>query len=259
MLAGVMILIVARSVVLVPQGVAYVVERMGHFDRVLGPGLHILLPFVHKVVDKMDIGQQSLAIPAMLLTTRDGVAIKVEGSARFDVTDPELAYEAMEFRTALVQLVASEWMRTVETVTAPDLSEALKSAESRIRDGAVEWGLNVMRATPTLTFGGDQPTRVEPVPELVASPPPPPAAEAAIDDATSTSAGSSFPSVFPSPPSDRIRFAVASGTIAPGALGLAELDGKQWTVRNLSASEIPRGFRCVVEGQDGETLLVRCI
>ena len=258
MLAGVMILIVARSVVLVPQGVAYVVERMGHFDRVLGPGLHILLPFVHKVVDKMAIGQQSLSIPAMLLTTRDGVPIKVDGSARFDVTDPELAYEAMEFRTALVQLVASEWMRTVETATAADVSEALKSAESRIRNGAVEWGLNVMRAAPTLTFGGDQPTRVEPAPEPVAlAAPPPRAAEEAI--ATSTSAEPSFSSVFPTPPRDRISFAVASGTIAPGALGLVELDGKQWTARNLSASEIPRGFRCVVERQDGETLLVRCV
>jgi SPFH domain/Band 7 family protein len=256
MLAGVMILIVARSVVLVPQGVAYVVERMGHFDRVLGPGLHILLPFVHKVVDKMAIGQQSLSIPAMQLTTRDGVAIKVGGSARFDVTDPELAYEAMEFRTALVQLVASEWMRTVETATAADVSEALKSVESRIRNGAVEWGLNVMRATPTLTFGGDQPTRVEPAPEPVALPAPAAAEEAIV---TSTSAEPSFSSVFPTPPSDGIRFAVASGTIAPGALGLVELDGKQWTARNLSASEIPRGFRCVVERQDGETLLVRCV
>ena len=254
-----MVLVVARSVVLVPQGVVYIVERLGHFDRVLGPGLHIVVPFVHKVVDKMAIGQQSLAIPAMLLTTRDGVPVKIEGSARFDVSDPELAYEAMEFRTALVQLVASEWMRTIENGTAADLSEALKSAESRIRQGSVEWGLNVMRATPTLIVGGERPVRVEPLPDLVPLPSPAPTAEAANDvDATMTAA-SSFATPFPAPSSDRIRFAVASGTIAPGALGLVELDGAQWTARNLSASEIPRGFRCVVEGQEGEALLVRCV
>jgi hypothetical protein len=259
MLTGLIVLVVARAVVLVPQGVAYIVERMGHFDRVLGPGLHIMVPFVHTVVDKMAIGQQSLAIPAMLLTTRDGVTVKIEGSARFDVSDPELAYEAMEFRTALVQLVSSEWMRTVEDGTAADVSEALKSAESRIRHGAVEWGLNVMRATPTLIVGGERPARVEPVPDLVPLASPAPVAEAASDVAASPTPASPFASAFPAPSSDRIRFAVASGTIAPGALGLVELDGTHWTARNLSASEIPRGFRCVVERQEGETLLVRCV
>ena len=259
MLMGLMVLVIARSVVLVPHGVAYIVERMGHFDRVLGPGLHIMIPFVQRVVDKMAIGQQSLSIPAMLLTTRDGVAVKIEGAARFDVSDPELAYEAMDFRTALVQLVSSEWIRTVENGAAADVSEALKAAESRIRDGAVEWGLNVMRATPTLTVGGEQLARVEPVPERVPWPSPSPVAEAASDVAASATPTSPFASAFQAPSSDRIRFAVASGTIAPGALGLVELDGTQWTARNLSASEIPRGFRCVVERQEGETLLVRCV
>lgn len=243
MLAGVMVLVVARSVVYVPQGVAYVIERLGHFDRVIGPGLHVLPPFMYKVVDKMAIGVQKLEVPTLSLRTRDGVAVKLEGSARFEVSDPELAYEAMEFRTALVQLVASEWMRAVQEGHGADVDEALRAAEPRIRAAAADWGLNVMRASPVLTIGDQPPEPVEAPTATAAAPIPPRPTE-----------------VFPTlAPSDRMRFAVASGTIAPGALGLVEVDGTQRTARNLSATEIPRGFRCVVEGQEGETLLVRCL
>lgn len=228
MLAGLIVLAIARSVVLVPQGVAYVVERSGHFDRVIGPGLHILLPFMHKVVDRIAIGVQTLQVPTLSLTTRDGVAVKVDGTTRFDVSDPELAYEATEFRTALVQLVASEWMRAVQEANAADINEAVRSVEPRIRTGAIEWGLNVTRATAVLTIGDQPPTKVE-------------------THAT------------PAASVDRMRFAVASGTIAPGGLGLVEVDGAQWTARNLSATEIPRGFQCAIERQEGAVLLVRCV
>ena len=251
MLGGLIVLVVARSIVHVPQGIAYVVERLGHFDRVIGPGLHILVPFTHKVVDKMAIGQQTLEIPSLSLKSRDNVPVKIEGSTRFDVSDPERAYEAMEFRTALVQLVASEWMRAVKEADAAGITDALHAVESRIRTSATDWGLNVIRASPVVTVG-EQPTQqVAPAPAAFSTSIP----TLRVEEVPALTAP-----VFPPVAStERIQFAVASGTIAPGALGLVEADGVQWTARNLSAVEIPRGFRCIVEQQDGETLFVRCV
>jgi hypothetical protein len=82
---------------------------------------------------------------------------------------------------------------------------------------------------------------IEAARQLAAAPPPAPRAS---DEA---------------PPGARLTVAVARSTMAPGSTGRVEADGREWPARNVSTAAIASGFRCAVERQEGDTLLVRAL
>ena len=69
----------AQGVVVVPQQMAWVVERFGRFDRVLEPGLQFLVPLMHSVRYVFSLKEEALGVPAQTAVTRDNVAIAIDG------------------------------------------------------------------------------------------------------------------------------------------------------------------------------------
>ena len=77
-----------RSICLVPTRKAYIIERLGKYQRTLGPGLHVLIPFVDKVAFVRDLKEHTIDIPPQSCFTKDEVQVEVDGVAYISVIDP---------------------------------------------------------------------------------------------------------------------------------------------------------------------------
>src|SRR5512137_1602865 len=86
-----LLIILAKTAVVVPQQSAYVVERLGKFSGVLDAGFHVLLPFVDVIRYRHTLKEQPNDIPAQVCITRDNVQVGVDGILYMKVLNPERA------------------------------------------------------------------------------------------------------------------------------------------------------------------------
>lgn len=82
------VILVFSAVRVVPQQAAYVVERLGKYDRTLGAGPHIIIPFVDRVSYRHSLKEIVLDIPEQPCITRDNVVVAVDGVLFLRVIDP---------------------------------------------------------------------------------------------------------------------------------------------------------------------------
>src|SRR5687767_15780215 len=90
-LAILVLIIIAKTAVVVPQQSAYVVERLGRYSGTLGAGFHILIPFLDVVRYKHSLKEQAVDIPPQVCITRDNVQVSVDGVLYLKVLNPERA------------------------------------------------------------------------------------------------------------------------------------------------------------------------
>jgi regulator of protease activity HflC (stomatin/prohibitin superfamily) len=82
------IIFVARSVKVVPQQHAWVVERLGKYNATLSPGLNFLIPFVDRAAYRHSLKEIPLDVPSQVCITKDNTQLTVDGILYFQVTDP---------------------------------------------------------------------------------------------------------------------------------------------------------------------------
>jgi regulator of protease activity HflC (stomatin/prohibitin superfamily) len=141
---------IARTVKIVPQQSAYVVERLGKYDRTLTPGLKFVFPFVERVAYSHSLKEVPLDVPSQVCITRDNTQLQVDGILYFQVTDPMRAsYGSSDYLTAITQL-AQTTLRSVvgkmeldKTFEERDLINA--SVVNALDEAALTWGVKVLR------------------------------------------------------------------------------------------------------------------
>jgi regulator of protease activity HflC (stomatin/prohibitin superfamily) len=102
-----------KSIRVVPQRVAYVVERLGKYSRTLEAGLHVLVPFIDRVAYKHTLKEQAVDVAPQSCITKDNVSVEVDGILYLQVIDPKKAsYGISEYLYASIQL-AQTTMRSV--------------------------------------------------------------------------------------------------------------------------------------------------
>jgi regulator of protease activity HflC (stomatin/prohibitin superfamily) len=149
-LAVIALIFVIRTFKIVPQQNAWVVERLGKFDRTLTPGLKFLIPFIERVAYKHSLKEVPLDVPSQICITRDNTQLQVDGILYFQVTDPMRAsYGSSDYLSAITQL-AQTTLRSVvgkmeldKTFEERDLINA--SVVSALDDAAQTWGVKVLR------------------------------------------------------------------------------------------------------------------
>lgn len=152
------ILLIARSVVNVPTGSAYVVKRLGRVHRVLDPGLHIIVPIVTAVSAKMSTLEQVIEVPTFPGVTSDNVPASVSGALRLRVADPaRAASEVADFRKASIELATRQWRDALRASNTRDALKAVEATEEDIRETAAAWGLDVLSAMPLLVIEEETP------------------------------------------------------------------------------------------------------
>ena len=106
MVIAILVLVVLfKTAVVVPQQSAFVVERLGRFSGTLDAGFHILVPFVDVIRYRHSLKEQAIDIPEQICITRDNVQVGVDGILYLKVMDPERAsYGITNYIFAIIQL-----------------------------------------------------------------------------------------------------------------------------------------------------------
>jgi len=144
------VIFVARSVKVVPQQNAWVVERLGRFHGTLAPGLNFLMPFVDRLAYKHSLKEIPLDVPSQVCITRDNTQLQVDGIIYFQVTDPMRAsYGSSNYVFAITQL-AQTLLRSVigkmELDKTFEERDAINAAVvSALDEAATNWGVKVLR------------------------------------------------------------------------------------------------------------------
>ncbi len=150
MLVLLAVLFASQSIKVVPQQTAWVVERLGKFHSVLGPGLNFIIPFIDRVAYRHSLKEIPLDTPSQVCITRDNTQLTVDGVLFFQVTDARRAsYGTSNYIIAITQL-AQTTLRSVigkmeldKTFEERDLIN--KSVVSAIDEAALNWGVKVLR------------------------------------------------------------------------------------------------------------------
>lgn len=136
--------------VVVPQQSAFVIEQLGQFHKVLDPGFHFLIPFVHKVAYVHSLKEMALPIPGQSAITLDNVHIQIDGVLYVKVTDPKKAsYGVQNVLFALSQLaqttMRSELGKISLDKTFADREQLNKNIVKSINEASEPWGIECMR------------------------------------------------------------------------------------------------------------------
>lgn len=142
------IIAIIKGVRIVPQGEEWVVERLGKFAGILGPGLHVINPVFSKVSYKVTTKDIILDVPQQEVITRDNAVILANAVAFIKVSSIERAVYGIEnFREAMRNMVQTS-LRSI--IGGMDLNQALTSRDrikaelkTAIADEALDWGLTV--------------------------------------------------------------------------------------------------------------------
>ncbi|MEX1167440.1 MAG: stomatin-like protein [Hydrogenophaga sp.] len=144
------VIFVTRSVKVVPQQNAWVVERLGKFNSTLQPGLNFLVPFIDKVAYKHSLKEIPLDVPSQVCITRDNTQLQVDGILYFQVTDPMRAsYGSSNYIMAVTQLAQTSLRSVIgkleldKTFEERDIINA--QIVQAIDEAALNWGVKVLR------------------------------------------------------------------------------------------------------------------
>lgn len=139
-----------RSVRLVPNQRAFIVERLGRYQTTLKAGFHILIPFLDKVTAKLDLREETIDVPPQDCFTFDEVKVEVDGVMYISVIDPvRAAYGVTDYRFAAVQLAQTTTravMGKIELDRTFEERELISSKVVSVLEGAGQaWGIRVHR------------------------------------------------------------------------------------------------------------------
>jgi regulator of protease activity HflC (stomatin/prohibitin superfamily) len=144
------IILVARSVRIIPQAHAGIVERLGRYSRTLDPGLHVLVPFVETLKPLVDMREQVVTFPPQPVITQDNVTISIDTVFYFQVTDPFRAtYEVADLILAVEQLTVTTLRNVIGSLSLEEVLTSRDKINADLRivlDEATErWGIRVAR------------------------------------------------------------------------------------------------------------------
>ena len=149
-LAFLVLIIVAKTAVVVPQQSAFVVERLGRFHGVLNAGFHVLLPFVDVIRYRHSLKETAVDIPAQVCITRDNVQVGVDGVLYLRVLNPERAsYGISDYMFAISQLAQTTLRSEVGKIdldrTFEERTNINTSVVSELDKASEAWGVKVLR------------------------------------------------------------------------------------------------------------------
>jgi regulator of protease activity HflC (stomatin/prohibitin superfamily) len=148
--AVVVLVIIAKTAVVVPQQNAYIVERLGRYHATLQAGFHFLMPFVDVIRYRHSLKEVAIDIAAQVCITRDNVQVEVDGILYMKILDPERAsYGIANFNFAITQLAQTNLRSEIGKITLDKTFEERTNINIAVvteLDKASEpWGVKVLR------------------------------------------------------------------------------------------------------------------
>lgn len=149
-LAVVVLIIIAKTAVVVPQQYAFVVERLGKYHMTMEAGFHILLPFIDSIRYRHELKERAIDIPEQTCITRDNVSVGVDGVLYLKVLNPQRAsYGVNDYVYALMQLAQTTLRSEIGKIDLDKTFEERTNINAAViteLDKASEpWGVKVLR------------------------------------------------------------------------------------------------------------------
>ncbi len=150
LLALLVVFVVYRTAIVVPQQSAFVVERLGRFHGILNAGFHVLLPFVDVIRYRHSLKETAVDIPAQVCITRDNVQVGVDGVLYLKVLNPERAsYGISDYMFAISQLAQTTLRSEVGKIdldrTFEERTNINTQVVSELDKASEAWGVKVLR------------------------------------------------------------------------------------------------------------------
>ena len=147
---GVILVIALTGVKIIPQSKAYVVERLGAYDRTMQTGLHYVIPFIERVSNVVNLKEIVKDFAPQPVITEDNVTMQIETVVYFHITDPKLYTYGIENPVSAIENLTATTLRNIigdleldETLTSRDV---INTQMRSILDVATDpWGIRVSR------------------------------------------------------------------------------------------------------------------
>ena len=140
--------VAARTVRIIPQARAGVVERLGRYSRTLTPGLTIVVPFIDKVRPLIDLREQVVTFPPQPVITADNVSVGVDTVLYFTITEPKDAtYEIANPLQAIEQLTVTTLRNIIGSLTLEETLTSRDEVNDKLRivldERTGKWGIRI--------------------------------------------------------------------------------------------------------------------
>lgn len=142
--------VLAKSVALVPQAEAAVIERLGRYSRTASGQLTILVPFIDRIRAKVDLRERVVSFPPQAVITKDNLTVSIDTVVYFQVTSPQAAvYEIDNYIAGVEQLATTTLRNVVGGMTLEDTLTSRETINRQLRgvldEATGRWGLRVAR------------------------------------------------------------------------------------------------------------------
>src|SRR5437762_6052824 len=144
------IFVAARTIRIIPQARAGIVERLGRYSRTLSPGLAILVPFMDRLKPLIDLREQVVAFQPQPVITEDNLVVQIDSVLYFTVTDAKSAtYEIANPLQAIEQLTVTTLRNVIGSMTLEDTLTSRDNVNQQLRvvldEAKGKWGIRVNR------------------------------------------------------------------------------------------------------------------
>jgi regulator of protease activity HflC (stomatin/prohibitin superfamily) len=153
-LVGVLVIfaaiVVAKSIALIPQAEAAVIERLGRYSKTVSGQLTLLLPFVDRIRARVDLRERVVSFPPQPVITEDNLTVNIDTVVYFQVTNPQAAvYQISNYIVGVEQLTTTTLRNVVGGMTLEQTLTSRDQINAQLRgvldEATGRWGLRVAR------------------------------------------------------------------------------------------------------------------
>ena len=150
LIAILVLIVLAKTAVVVPQQSGYVVETLGRYNRTIQAGFHILVPFIGRIAYKHNLKEEAMDIPEQICITRDNVQVGVDGVLYLQVLEASKAsYGITNYRFAIIQLAQTTLRSEIGKIELDRTFEERQTINSNVvaelDKASAPWGVKVLR------------------------------------------------------------------------------------------------------------------
>ncbi len=150
MLIAVAVVVIAKGIVIVPQQMAFVVERLGRYNGTLDAGLHIIIPMIDRIAYRHSLKEIPMDVAPQVCITRDNTQVQIDGILYYQVTDAKLASYGNENYSMAIESLAKTCLRS--EVGKRELDKLLEDRQtinvavvSALDEASITWGVKTLR------------------------------------------------------------------------------------------------------------------
>ncbi len=150
MLIAVAVVVIAKGIVIVPQQMAFVVERLGRYNGTLDAGLHIIIPMIDRIAYRHSLKEVPMDVAPQVCITRDNTQVQIDGILYYQVTDAKLASYGNENYSMAIESLAKTCLRS--EVGKRELDKLLEDRQtinvavvSALDEASITWGVKTLR------------------------------------------------------------------------------------------------------------------